>query len=279
MSLEPITVIAGLLARLRLAKIEPIVIFDGKPPTTKADTLEQRRAVRETAMQELEEIQEGLKAADLTEVERAEREVRASELQAKAPRVSAKDRDDIKKFLYSAGVLFITASGEADDILAFLARRGDITAVVSTDMDMLARGVPLLVVPETHDATVLTGISLPLALSDLRLTYEQFVKACALMGTDYMKEGWKTTEPRFAVEAVRKGTSWEHMGFTPELCSQLERVVSILKGEDVVWSHLLSESQQAKWSAGAPAKEPENLEIFCTTNGWPTEWYHILVNK
>ena len=276
--LEPITVIASLLVRMRSARIEPVVIFDGKPPSTKAETLEQRRAVRESAMQELEEIQEGLKATDLSEVERAEREVRASELQAKAPRVSAKDRDDIKKFLYSAGVLFITASGEADDILALLARRGDIAAVVSTDMDMLARGVPLLVVPETHDATVLTGIFLSAALSDLRLTYEQFVRACVLMGTDYMGRDWKTIEPRFAVEAVRRDASWNNMGFEPEICAQLERAANILQGEGVHWEDMLSESQHVKWTAGAPAKEPENLDVFCIANGWPTDWFYILVN-
>lgn len=276
--LEPITVIASLLVRMRAARIEPIVIFDGKPPSMKAETLEQRRAVRETAILELEEIQEGLQATGLSEVERAEREVRVSELQAKAPRVSAKDRDDIKKFLYSAGVLFITASGEADDILAFLARRGDIAAVVSTDMDMLARGVPVLVVPETHDATVLTGIFLSSALSDLRLTYEQFVRACVLMGTDYMRRDWKTVEPRFAVEDARRGTSFNDMGFAPEICSQLDRAASILQGEGVRWEDMLSESQQAKWAAGAPAKEPENLDVFCVANGWPTDWFCILIS-
>jgi 5'-3' exonuclease len=275
--LNPITVVASLIVRLRMAQIEPIVIFDGKPPMIKSDTLEQRRVVRATALQEIEEIQERLKDTGLSELDRVEQEVRVSELQAKAPRVSAKDRDDIKKFLYSAGVLFITANGEADDILSYLSRHVNIHAVISTDMDMLARGVPLLVVPETNDATVLTGIFLNAALTDLRLTFKQFVRACVLMGTDYMDREWKTFEPRFAVEAVKRGTSWDTLDISGEICSQLDRAVGLLQGDGVAWTDLLSDTQQAKWTAGAPTKEPENLVAFCVAHGWPTDWVYILL--
>ena len=273
--LEPLSVIASLIVRMRAAKIEPIVVFDGKPPSVKSETLEQRRAVRSVALKELSDIQSELKDDALSEVERAEKEVRVSELQAKAPQVSSRDRDDIKRFLYSCGVLFITASGEADDILAYLARSKFVNAVVSTDMDMLARGVSLLIVPETNDATVLTELRLDAILSDLCLRYDQFVRACVLMGTDYMGRDWKTMEPRFAVEAVRRSDSWMDVSGGYE---RMEKAVEILRGESVKWEDLLSESQHEKWRAGAPLREPENLEAICNDHGWPSDWFNILLH-
>jgi flap endonuclease-1 len=251
---------------MRVARITPIVIFDGKPPGVKSETIEQRKAVREDALRKMTELRTELQAEGLSEIERAEKELQVSELQAKAPQVSGRERDDIKKFLYSAGVLFLSASGEADDVLAFMARAGYIQAVISSDMDMLARGVPLLVIPETPDATVLTEIHLDAVLRELRLSYRQFVDACVLMGTDYSPADMKTIEPRYAVEMIRRGEG-----------IRVERAVDILQGVDVHWEDLLSDTQQKKWIDGAPAVEPENLNIFCTTNGWPDEWFNILV--
>lgn len=271
--LEPLSVIAGLIVRMRAAKIEPIVVFDGKPPSVKSDTLEQRRAIRNVALKEISDIQTELKDSILSEKERAEREVRVSELQAKAPQVSSRDRDDIKRFLYSCGVLFITASGEADDILAYLARGGHVHAVLSTDMDMLARGVPLLIIPETNDATVLTELRLDAALSDLHIRYDQFVRACVLMGTDYMGHGWKTMEPRFAVEAVKRSDSWVDISG----CEQLDKAVELLRGDYIKWNDLLSETQHEKWRTGAPPREPGNLEAICSENGWPSDWFNTLL--
>lgn len=272
--LEPLSVIASIIVRMRSAKIEPIIIFDGKPPSVKSDTVEHRRAVRSVALKEISEIQSELKEEGLSSSDRAEKEVRVAELQAKAPQVSSRDRDDIKRFLYSCGVLFITASGEADDILAYLARSGYVSAVISTDMDMLARGVPLLIVPETNDATVLTELCLNAALSDLGLQYDQFVQACVLMGSDYMGRDWKTIEPRFAIEAVKRLRTWSDLSGSND---RIEKAVEILRGDNITWDDLLSESQHEKWRAGIPSREPENLETICNAHGWPTEWYTILL--
>jgi flap endonuclease-1 len=265
--LQPITVIASLLVRMRSVRITPVVIFDGKPPVVKSDTIEQRKVVREDAQREMNELRGELQVDGLSEVERAEKELRVSELQAKAPQVSARDRDDIKKFLYAAGILFLSATGEADDVLALMARTGHIQAVVSSDMDMLARGVPLLIIPETHDATVLSEICLADVLRELRLTYQQFVDACVLMGSDYSPADMKTMEPRFAVEAVRRGDGMP----------RCEHAANLLMGVDARWEDLLAETQQKKWADGAPPIEPENLDMFCCVNGWPADWFTILV--
>ena len=141
---------------MRRGGVEPIVVLDGKPPPAKGAVLEQRRTVRAATTQKIAELATKVEAA--APIERAVIEKQIADLQAKAPTVSHSDRDDLKRFLYGAGVLFVTANGEADDLLGALAQAGRIQGIVSTDMDMLVRGTPRLIVPETQDGSVLTEI-------------------------------------------------------------------------------------------------------------------------
>jgi 5'-3' exonuclease len=268
-SLSVITVIASIVVRLRKAKIRPIFIFDGKTPAAKSDVVDKRRVARVAAQKEMEEIRSELTSVSHTELEKAELEQRCATLQKKAPTISTGDRDDIKTFLHAAGILFITAWEEADDVLAYLCRTGEIQAVISTDMDMLARGVPTLIVPETDDATVLTEISLAQLLTGLHLSYNQFVDACMLMGSDYTAKGWRTLDPRSAVEAARRGAI--------DISGSMSEGAALLRGEGTSWTAIVGEKQRAKWDLGTPPKEPENLAFFITENRWPSDWLTSLL--
>ena len=264
--LKPLTVLASLLVRMRRAGITPLVVFDGKPPAAKAAVIEQRRAVRATAQKEMAEIRADLSenAVELTEAERGSREVRLAELQRRAPSVSGGEKDDVKKFLYACGVTFVTANGEADDVIGALVRRGTVQAVVSTDMDMLARGVPTLVTPETADASVLMEYSLDAVLLRLGLTYDQFVVACAFMGSDYT-EG--SLEPAAAIDAARSGRN---------VTERMQEGIRLLRGDGVVLEELLSEKQRTRLTEGVP-REPENLSAIAVAHGWPRDWVGVLL--
>ena len=268
--LSPLTVVASLLVRLRRCGIEPVFIFDGRPPAAKADVVDQRRVVRQAAHKEMAELKAGLEATDLTVTEKSDMERRHADLQKKAPVVTGGDKNEIKTLLYGAGVQFVTASGEADDVLAFLCRTGYLQAVLSADMDMLPRGVPLLVIPETADATVLTQIRLSEVLVGLDLDYNQFVRACMLMGSDY-SGSW--LGPKEAVVLAKKGFAWPAVKADP---SVMEQGVALLSGEGVRWEEIVSEKQRAKWDLGRPPCEPENIAAFATSNGWPVDWVRIL---
>jgi flap endonuclease-1 len=260
--LSTLTVIASLLVRLRRANITPIFVFDGRTPVAKADTVDQRRVVRQAAHKEMAEIRTGLEATDLGIAEKGEMERRHAALQKKAPSVSGGDRDEVKRLLYAAGVQFVTASGEADDVLAHLCRSGFLQGVISTDMDMLARGVPLLVIPETSDATVLVTMELSEILTGLALNYRQFVGACVLMGSDYAGKDWVSVAPKEAIARALAGVD--------------DPAVGLLCGEGVVWEEIVSEKQRAKWDAGVPAREPETLVALASANSWPRDWCTVL---
>jgi 5'-3' exonuclease len=266
-ALSIVTVMAGLIVRLRSAGIEPIVVFDGKPPAAKADVIAARRTIREAATKEITSLREEI-TITTNEVDRATLEKKAMDIQQKAPQISRDDKDELKNLLYASGVLFITATGEADDVLAYLCHHNTIQAVVSTDMDMLARGVPLLVVPETADATVLTEIALVNVLSSLRLTYEQFVDACTLMGSDYTGAAWEGMKPVDAVKAAALNGLKDVSG--------LEEAARMLRSEGILWDDIVSEKQREKWDSGPSAKEPIVLTTIASSNGWPLEWISVL---
>ncbi len=273
--LSHIMVMARLFVQMRAAGIQPVVVFDGRPPAAKAEVVESRRVVREAAHKEMAAIRTELTENTHTEVRRAELEFRVASLQRKAPQVTNTDKDDLKKFLYAAGVQFVTAVGEADDVLAHLCHTSYITGVVSTDMDMLARGVPLLVLPETADATVLTAIRLEALLTALELTYEQFVVACTLMGTDYTGKLWRSVEPRVAIAQARAGVDLAALDVSGG-CAGLVEAAARLRGAGLSWESIVSERQRSKWFMGVPAREPENLAAMGATYAWPGDWIRIL---
>jgi flap endonuclease-1 len=266
--LSPLTVIAALIMRLRRMGVEPVFVFDGRPPAAKADVIADRRVVRQAVQKEMAEVQAEIATGRLTEVEQIAAQTRIDGLQKKAPQITNGDRDEIKRFLYAAGVLFVTAQGEADDVLAFQCRAGALQAVISTDMDMLARGVPLLIVPDTNDASVMTGITLNTVLVGLGLTYEQFVDACVLMGCDYTGKDWRSWTPWVAVAAISAGTVQDISGASP--------AAAMLRGDGVAWEQVLAEGQRTKWAAGVPAVERDNLYEFCQKNAWPIDWMRVI---
>jgi 5'-3' exonuclease len=257
-NLSVLTVVAGLIVRLRHARIEPVFIFDGRTPAAKIETVERRREARVAVKHEIATI----RAEEIT----VANELRIAELQSRIPHVSSRDRDDVKRLLYAAGVLFVTATGEADDLLGYLARTKQVGAVVSTDMDMLARGVSVLVHPDTPDATVLTELSLSGVLSGLGLSYTQFVDACMLMGSDYTPHEVRTLSPPAAVEAVRAAES----------AGMVLLGSALLRGDGVTWESLLVESQREKWLAGPPCVESEQLAKYCAEQLWPMDWRRAL---
>ena len=263
-NLNPVTVVASLLKRLRDAQITPIFIFDGKPPQVKSELLDQRREQREMTQREIAALELILDtSANMTQMDKAMTERKVAELKTHIPQVTAGDKDHIKQLLYGSGVLFVSAMGEADDLLGYLARSGYVQAVLSTDMDMLARGIEVLIVPDTPDTMVMTAICLSQILQTLHITYAQFVDACVLMGTDYTGRDFKTTAPPEAISIARAGVEWKE-----EACLE---AVRMLHGTGKIET-LLSPAQFARFIAGPPPKEPDTVAKMAAEYGWPPSW-------
>jgi 5'-3' exonuclease len=209
-------VVAKLIAFWRSYSIEPIFVFDGRIPPEKQRTCAKRRQQKEWLPVD------------------------------KQVYVTSEDRNRIKQLLYACGVTFLNANEEADSVLSLLMRRGDIAAVVSQDLDFLARGCERLLVP-TGDPETWRDLHLSNLLEASHMSYEEFLTMCVLLGSDYCP-----SIPSLTMESLMDRIKKEHL--TSLLAKEgirnpslWIRAMSLLRGDKDTWETVLSEKQRAKW--------------------------------
>lgn len=94
---------------------------------------------------------------------------------------------DLKTLFDLSGQPYLQAIGEADHMIATLAKEGLIDGVFSEDLDMLTHGIPALIrgVTTGRSTGILSLFKLTDILAELKLTMTQFVELCILCGCDY----------------------------------------------------------------------------------------------
>ncbi len=151
------------LIKILDARIDPVFVFDGNPPSAKAPLLAKRR---ETAS-----LQKGY-------------------------RLNGKDIKVCKRLLTSIGVPFVEAPSEAEAQCARMCMDGLVYGVATEDMDALTFGTPILIRNIFGSSAVagvsptmkhcITEIHLNKAVTHLGLdSMEQFVDLCIMCGCDY----------------------------------------------------------------------------------------------
>ena len=269
--IHPVAYIAHLIAKCREHSIQPIPIFDGKPPDEKRDVIRLRNEARLHNDQKRKEIANTLDAPDITADQKETCTKEMEFLAASSVYITTDERDEVKRFLYACGVKFLNANGEADNVLAYLAKRGDIHAVMTNDMDLLTRGVPVLLVPEglgvPGDTKGWISYSLNDILQESGMTYAQFVEMCVLMGCDYTTKvksmPYKMAYFQIKYKGLRK--TLESAGVKDIL--PYEKAVSILNGSHETATSLMSEKQWTKLAETATSEtfEMEYLKTLRTT--------------
>ena len=151
-------------------KINPIYIFDGKPPEIKMDTLKERSKSRQTAIATLET------ETNLDD----DQKIR---LLKQSVVITSKQMEECKEILTLIGIPFINSSQEADSQCAYLSKKGLIDAVASEDMDLLTFGTKVLL--RNMNSSKIIEISLDKILTETGLTYNQFIDLCIMLGCDY----------------------------------------------------------------------------------------------
>lgn len=92
---------------------------------------------------------------------------------------------EIKQLLDIFGIPFIHTNKEADVICSKLVTYGFADYCLGNDMDILVYGCPHIIRNMSFRDDSFTLYSLDHILSNLRLTYDEFVDMCILMGCDY----------------------------------------------------------------------------------------------
>merc|ERR1719265_97731 len=171
--------IIGMLSRtIRLMEngIKPVYVFDGKPPELKLAELEERRAKREEAT---ENLQKAIEAGDQEQV------LKSSKATVK---VTKEQNEQVKRLLGLMGLPVINAPSEAEATCAALCRDGKVHAAATEDADCLTFGTKTLIrnlmAAESQKRQILE-VSLERALEQLNISMDQFIDFCILSGCDY----------------------------------------------------------------------------------------------
>jgi flap endonuclease-1 len=266
---HPVTYIAHLIAQCREHNIIPIPVFDGKPPDEKRDIIRLRTEQRQQNDHKRRTLSNTMDTSELTADQKEQYSKEIQTLTASSVYITTDERDEVKRLLYACGVRCLNANGEADNVLAYMAKRGELHAVMTNDMDLLTRGVPILLVPEglgvPGDTKGWIAYQLDTILKESGLTYQQFVEMCVLMGCDYTTKVKSIPYKMAYFQLKYKGfyKSLEAMSVKDTL--PYDRAVDILKGYNETAESLMTEKQWAKWSAD-PVMEPSYLEELQTTH-------------
>jgi 5'-3' exonuclease len=133
---------------------------------------------------DVEEGDDNLKGMTLEEMQK---KVKSLMVQTFVP--TYKDADMCKQLFKLTNIKYISAYGEADEVLGVLDRRNAIDAVLSADMDLLAYGTTNLLADlktAKGGGAVCKEYKLEGILKDMGWCHAQFVDFCILCGCDYI---------------------------------------------------------------------------------------------
>ena len=150
--------------------IIPVFVFDGQPPQLKQKILDARKQIRKKALEKLSDAQN-----DADKIKYLKRSVW----------ISKDQMDQCRELLNLMGIPYVNAPEEADSQLSYLCKSNLVYAVLTEDMDILTFGSPRIIRNLSSSKKTPIEIELNQVLSQLSITYEQFIELCILFGCDY----------------------------------------------------------------------------------------------
>ena len=230
--------------------IKPIYVFDGESHEHKAKTIEQRRAIKEEAMEKWEEA----KAAGNIE--------EARKFAIRTSRMSPYILESSKELLDYMGIPYVQAIGEGEAQGAYMVEQGDAWAVASQDYDCLLFGAPRIV----RNLTLSGGLSnleyleLEKVLEELELSREQLIDVALMVGTDF-NEGIHGIGAKTGLKLI-KNNSLEDV-LVQKGITDVEVEPDELR--DIFLKHEVNTDYEIKFKS---AKKDKLVEFMCEKHGF-----------
>lgn len=200
-----------LIYQLRKNNIHPVFIFDGGFPPEKCETRENRIKSKETVLQKTRTLEESIQSYTSSKEQIPDLLQKEWTRIAKKKKLPSEDFDlnyiveyvqqrqkynisivkqDYVKLKLAFKIMncpFIQAPMEAEAFSAFFEKEGIVSAVFSTDTDLLAYGCKCMITDFSFNSNTLTFIDGHILLQNMELTNSEFLDFCILCGTDYNK--------------------------------------------------------------------------------------------
>ena len=185
---------------LRRRNIEPLYIFDGKPPKEKSQVIQQRKDNQIKITNkicnlelELKTLNEGkfistlVKEPTLEDIEIKKKELttRIKSLNRQVFKICSNDYVKLKELFNLLNVGYYEAHGEADILCVKLEKENVVDGCMTEDMDFLTHGSNYLIRDFNNKKNVVNIYNLKDILENLQMTKEEFIDMCILCGCDY----------------------------------------------------------------------------------------------
>ena len=176
-----------LIDTLNNYNVDPIFVFDGKPPMEKIDIINERKEKRKQASIDCKELVVRLKDENLDSDTKTLLENEYERLKRTSVFINKDKIAKVKSLFDSRNVKYYNAPSEADEMCAQLVLSGYCWGCMSDDMDMFVYGCKNVIRNVNIYDQVATLYNLPEILDCLGITYENFKRICIISGTDYNK--------------------------------------------------------------------------------------------
>lgn len=220
-----------LFLRLMQFKIRPILVFDGKPPSEKQFTVDNRQKLKQKNVSKIETIkQELITLVGHNNIDSPQQldqilfQVKGSTneipIKNKIDELNKANKnvihfhpcmyDDIRLLCRLMGVVVLRANGEADALCAKLYESGQVQGIMSEDSDILLFNGGRLIrkFSWTNEIEVL---ELDKILLSLGITHDQFIDLAILCGTDYTAGTINGLGPLNALDYIKQGLTIEQI--------------------------------------------------------------------
>ncbi len=230
--------------------IKPVYVFDGESHEHKAKTLEQRRAIKEEAM---EKWREAKAAGNIEE---------ARKFAIRTSRMSPYILESSKELLDYMGIPYVQAIGEGEAQGAYMVEQGDAWAVASQDYDCLLFGAPRIV----RNLTLSGGLSnleyleLEKVLEELELSREQLIDVALMVGTDF-NEGIHGIGAKTGLKLIRNNSLEDVL--VQKGITDVEVEPDELR--DIFLKHEVNTDYEIKFKS---AKKDKLVEFMCEEHGF-----------
>jgi 5'-3' exonuclease len=174
-----------MISIFRHYNITPIFIFDGVAPTEKKELIESRLQKKRIAENEYYKLKEISHGGSVNATEKNDIEEQMNALKKKFVYMNKIKINKIKYLLDCYGMTYFDASGEADQLCAWLVINNLAWACLSDDMDMFVYGCNRVLRYFSlinHNAVLYDYENI---LRELKIEHDIFKEICVLSGTDY----------------------------------------------------------------------------------------------
>ena len=192
-----LTRIKYMVELFRRYQCELLVVFDGKPPKEKEETLEERRTVKRAA-QSKGAVYKQMLLQRAEQLNKEDKESLCNKLITeikKSISINKQDIEAVKELFDELRVKYVECEGEADAMCLELVKKGQVWAVMSDDTDFIAQCCKRVLRNVDFDNQRYDLVNTQIVLYSLRMNPYHFKCICVLGGCDYYRLETKNNKP------------------------------------------------------------------------------------